>query len=102
VGSRLVDIRAQRDEPDGRAHEGGRRGSCIGPHDLARVRAGSHTFNEILRHGRATRTDPDALGRRAAAAGAAVASRATRMLAVADGSDFMGSLRNPRGLEQVV
>lgn len=59
---------------------------------------GSHTFNEVFG---ATR-NAFALGKTAGgSSGGAAVALATRMLPVADGSDFMGSLRNPAGWNNV-
>ncbi len=53
---------------------------------------GSHTFNPV--HG--ATANPYALGRTAGgSSGGAAAALATHMLPLADGSDMMGSLRNP-------
>jgi amidase len=59
---------------------------------------GSHTFNEVFG---ATR-NPLALSRTAGgSSGGAAAALATHLLPVADGSDFMGSLRNPAAWNNV-
>jgi len=59
---------------------------------------GSHTFNEV--HG-LTRNAFDPARSAGGSSGGAAVALATRMLAVADGSDFMGSLRNPAGWNNV-
>ena len=59
---------------------------------------GSHTFNEV--HG-LTRNAYDPSRSAGGSSGGAAVALATRMLAVADGSDFMGSLRNPAGWNNV-
>lgn len=53
---------------------------------------GSHTFNPV--HG-ATRNPYDLSRSAGGSSGGAAAALAARMLSVADGSDMMGSLRNP-------
>ncbi len=53
---------------------------------------GSHTFNPVYG---ATRNPYDPTRSAGGSSGGAAAALATRMLAVADGSDMMGSLRNP-------
>ena len=53
---------------------------------------GSHTFNEVFG---ATRNAYDSSKAAGGSSGGAAVSLATRMLPVADGSDSMGSLRNP-------
>jgi amidase len=60
---------------------------------------GSHTFNEVFG---ATRNPWDPSKTAGGSSGGAAAALATRMLPVADGSDFMGSLRNPAGWCNVV
>jgi amidase len=59
---------------------------------------GSHTFNEVFG---ATRNAFDIGKTAGGSSGGAAVSLATRMLPVADGSDFMGSLRNPAGWNNV-
>ena len=54
---------------------------------------GSHTYNQVY----GVTRNPYDLTRSAGGAGAAAAALAARMLPVADGSDFGGSLRNPAG-----
>ena len=55
---------------------------------------GSHTFNSVFG---VTRNPYDLTKTPGGSSGGAAVSLATRMLPVADGSDFMGSLRNPAG-----
>ncbi|SEP55024.1 amidase [Thalassovita taeanensis] len=70
----------------------------IGKTNTPEFGLGSHTFNPV--HG-ATR-NPYGLDRSAGgSSGGAAVALATRMLAVADGSDMMGSLRNPAGWNNV-
>jgi len=59
---------------------------------------GSHTFNEVFG---VTRNAFDAERSAGGSSGGAAVALATHMLAVADGSDFMGSLRNPAGWNDV-
>ena len=59
---------------------------------------GSHTFNEVFG---VTRNAFDATKSAGGSSGGAAVALATHMLAVADGSDFMGSLRNPAGWNDV-
>jgi amidase len=59
---------------------------------------GSHTFNEVFGH---THNAYDLTKTSGGSSGGAAVSLATRMLPVADGSDFMGSLRNPAGWNNV-
>lgn len=64
----------------------------IGKTNVPEFGLGSHTFNEVFGPTR-NAWDP---GRSAGgSSGGAAVALATRMLCVADGSDFMGSLRNP-------
>jgi len=64
----------------------------IGKTNVPEFGLGSHTFNPVFG---ATRNPRD-LGRSAGgSSGGAAAALATGMVAVADGSDMMGSLRNP-------
>ncbi len=70
----------------------------IGKTNTPEFGLGSHTFNPV--HG-ATR-NPYALDRSAGgSSGGAAAALATGMVCVADGSDMMGSLRNPAGWNNV-
>ena len=59
---------------------------------------GSHTFNEVFG---ATRNAWDPTKTAGGSSGGAAVALAQRMLPVADGSDFMGSLRNPAGWNHV-
>ena len=59
---------------------------------------GSHTFNEVFG---VTRNAYDPSRSAGGSSGGAAVGLATRMLPVADGSDFMGSLRNPAGWNNV-
>jgi amidase len=64
----------------------------IGKTNTPEFGLGSHSFNPV--HG--TTLNPYDLGRTAGgSSGGAAAALAARLLAVADGSDMMGSLRNP-------
>jgi amidase len=59
---------------------------------------GSHTFNPVY----GATHNPYDLGRSAGgSSGGAAAALACRMLPLADGSDMMGSLRNPAGWNNV-
>jgi amidase len=59
---------------------------------------GSHTFNEVFG---ATRNPFDLSRTAGGSSGGAAAALATHLLPVADGSDFMGSLRNPAAWNNV-
>ncbi len=59
---------------------------------------GSHTFNEVFG---VTRNAFDRSRSAGGSSGGAAVALATHMLPVADGSDFMGSLRNPAGWNDV-
>ncbi|MEO7115333.1 MAG: amidase [Caldimonas sp.] len=59
---------------------------------------GSHTFNEVFG---VTRNAFDPSKSAGGSSGGAAVALATRMLSVADGSDTMGSLRNPAGWNNV-
>ena len=59
---------------------------------------GSHTFNEVFG---VTRNAFDRARSAGGSSGGAAVALATHMLPVADGSDFMGSLRNPAGWNDV-
>jgi len=59
---------------------------------------GSHTFNEVFG---VTRNAFDPTKSAGGSSGGAAVALATHMLPVADGSDFMGSLRNPAGWNDV-
>ncbi len=60
---------------------------------------GSHTFNEVFG---VTRNAYDPARSAGGSSGGATVALATHMLPVADGSDFMGSLRNPAGWNNVL
>jgi amidase len=64
----------------------------IGKTNTPEFGLGSHTFNEVFG---VTRNAYDPSKSAGGSSGGAAVALATRMLAVADGSDFMGSLRNP-------
>ena len=70
----------------------------IGKTNTPEFGLGSHTFNPV--HG-ATRNPYDLRKSAGGSSGGAAAALATRMLCVADGSDMMGSLRNPAGWNNV-
>ena len=59
---------------------------------------GSHTFNEVFG---ATRNAWNPSKTAGGSSGGAAVALAQRMLPVADGSDFMGSLRNPAGWNHI-
>jgi amidase len=59
---------------------------------------GSHTFNPVFG---ATRNPYDVTRSAGGSSGGAAAALATRMLPLADGSDYGGSLRNPAGWNNV-
>ena len=70
----------------------------IGKTNTPEFGLGSHTFNEVFGPTRnAWNPDKSAGG----SSGGAAVALAQRMLPVADGSDFMGSLRNPAGWNHV-
>ena len=70
----------------------------IGKTNTPEFGLGSHTFNEV--HG-LTRNAYDPTRSAGGSSGGAAVALATRMLSVADGSDFMGSLRNPAAWNNV-
>lgn len=70
----------------------------IGKTNTPEFGLGSHTFNEVFG---VTRNAFDATRSAGGSSGGAAVALATRMLSVADGSDFMGSLRNPAGWNNV-
>jgi len=70
----------------------------IGKTNLPEFGLGSHTFNEVFG---ITRNAYDPAKSAGGSSGGAAVALATRMLAVADGSDFMGSLRNPAAWNNV-
>ena len=70
----------------------------IGKTNTPEFGLGSHTFNEVFG---VTRNAFDPSKSAGGSSGGAAVALATRMLSVADGSDFMGSLRNPAGWNNV-
>ena len=70
----------------------------IGKTNTPEFGLGSHTFNEVFG---LTRNAWDATRSAGGSSGGAAVALALRMLPVADGSDFMGSLRNPAGWNNV-
>ena len=70
----------------------------IGKTNTPEFGLGSHTFNEVFG---ITRNAFDPSKSAGGSSGGAAVALATHMLAVADGSDFMGSLRNPAGWNNV-
>jgi amidase len=70
----------------------------IGKTNTPEFGLGSHTFNEVFG---ITRNAYDASRSAGGSSGGAAVALATRMLSVADGSDSMGSLRNPAGWNNV-
>jgi amidase len=70
----------------------------IGKTNTPEFGLGSHTFNEVFG---VTRNAYDAGKSAGGSSGGAAVALALRMLPVADGSDFMGSLRNPAGWNNV-
>src|SRR5205085_8901108 len=70
----------------------------IGKTNTPEFGLGSHTFNEVFG---VTRNAFDPSRSAGGSSGGAAVALATHMLAVADGSDFMGSLRNPAGWNNV-
>ena len=70
----------------------------IGKTNVPEFGLGSHTFNEVFG---VTRNAYDPSKSAGGSSGGAAVALATRMLAVADGSDFMGSLRNPAAWNNV-
>ncbi|WP_025061945.1 amidase [Sulfitobacter guttiformis] len=70
----------------------------IGKTNTPEFGLGSHTFNPV--HG-ATRNPYDLAKSSGGSSGGAAAALATGMLSIADGSDMMGSLRNPAGWNNV-
>lgn len=70
----------------------------IGKTNTPELGLGSHTFNELFG---ATRNAWDTQVTAGGSSGGAAVALAHRMLPVADGSDFMGSLRNPAGWNHV-
>lgn len=70
----------------------------IGKTNTPEFGLGSHTFNPV--HG-ATKNPYDLARSAGGSSGGAAAALATGMLSIADGSDMMGSLRNPAGWNNV-
>jgi amidase len=70
----------------------------IGKTNAPEFGLGSHTFNEVFGH---THNAYDLSKTSGGSSGGAAVSLATRLLPVADGGDFMGSLRNPAGWNNV-
>ena len=70
----------------------------IGKTNVPEFGLGSHTFNEVFG---ATGNAFDPTKSAGGSSGGAAVALATGMLAVADGSDFMGSLRNPAAWNNV-
>ncbi len=70
----------------------------VGKSNTPEFGLGSHTFNEVFG---VTRNAYDPSKSAGGSSGGAAVALATRMLPVADGSDFMGSLRNPAGWNNV-
>lgn len=70
----------------------------IGKTNVPEFGLGSHSFNEVFG---ATRNAYDLSKTAGGSSGGAAVALATRMLSVADGSDFMGSLRNPAAWSNV-
>lgn len=70
----------------------------IGKTNTPEFGLGSHTFNEVFGATRNAWQPDKSAGGSSGGAGVALAQR---MLSVADGSDFMGSLRNPAGWNHV-
>jgi amidase len=70
----------------------------IGKTNTPEFGLGSHTFNEVFGP---TRNAFDPTRSAGGSSGGAAVALAQRLLPVADGSDFMGSLRNPAGWNHV-
>jgi amidase len=70
----------------------------IGKTNVPEFGLGSHTFNEVFG---VTRNAYDARKSAGGSSGGAAVALALRMLPVTDGSDFMGSLRNPAAWNNV-
>jgi amidase len=77
-----------------------KRAGClvIGKTNVPEFGLGSHTFNEVFGP---TRNPYDPSRSAGGSSGGAAVALATRMLPVADGSDYMGSLRNPAAWNNV-
>ena len=70
----------------------------IGKTNTPEIGLGSHTFNELFG---VTRNAWDPARSAGGSSGGAAVAVAQRLLPVADGSDFMGSLRNPAGWNHI-
>ena len=70
----------------------------IGKTNVPEFGLGSHSFNGVFG---VTRNPYDRSRSAGGSSGGAAVALATRMLPVADGSDFMGSLRNPAGWNNI-
>jgi amidase len=70
----------------------------IGKTNVPEFGLGSHTFNDVFG---ATRNAFDPSKSAGGSSGGAAVALALNMLSVADGSDFMGSLRNPAGWNNI-
>lgn len=70
----------------------------IGKTNVPEQGLGSHTFNDVFG---TTRNPYDHARTAGGSSGGAAVALATRMLPVADGSDYMGSLRNPAAWNNV-
>lgn len=70
----------------------------VGKTNMPEFGLGSHTFNELFG---ATPNPWDPARSAGGSSGGAAVALALRLLPVADGSDFMGSLRNPAGWNHV-
>ncbi|MEP7114506.1 MAG: amidase family protein, partial [Ilumatobacteraceae bacterium] len=70
----------------------------IGKTNVPEFGLGSHTFNDVFG---ATRNPFDLTRTAGGSSGGAAVALATHMLPVADGSDYMGSLRNPAAWNNV-
>ncbi len=94
----FADEIAKADDPFvGRIRAAG--GIVIGKTNVPEAGLGSHTFNSVF----GTTANPyDRTRTAGGSSGGAAAALAARMLPVADGSDFMGSLRNPAAYCNVV
>ena len=73
-------------------------GICIAKTNMPEFGLGSHTYNSLFG---TTRNAWDATVSAGGSSGGAAVALALRMLPLADGSDFMGSLRNPAGWAHV-
>ena len=71
----------------------------IGKTNTPEFGLGSHTYNPVFG---ATRNPYDTTKTAGGSSGGAAAALAARLIPVADGSDMMGSLRNPAGYNNVI